>query len=74
MPHGDIETFHQDDRWHNRVEGTMEVFGSHDRKEDAVAEGRDRARDLKVEHIIRNLDGTIGERSTHGHDPRDIRG
>lgn len=74
MPHGDIETFHLDGAWHNRVEGATEVFGPYDRKEDAIAEGRDRAQDTKVEHIIRNLDGTIGERSTHGHDPREIRG
>lgn len=74
MPHGDIETFHQDGKWHNRVEGTSETFGSHDHKDDAVNEGRDRACDAKVEHIIRNLDGTIGERSTYGHDPRNIPG
>jgi len=74
MPHGDIETFHQDGKWHNRVEGTTEIFGSFDHKHDAVAEGRGRAKDAKVEHIIRNLDGTIGERSTYGHDPRNIPG
>jgi hypothetical protein len=27
-----------------------------------------------VEHIIRNMDGTIGERNSSGHDPRNIPG
>ena len=74
MPHGDVETFHKDGRWHNRIEGTDEVFGSADTKDEAVATGRDRAKADKVEHIIRNLDGQIGERNSYGNDPRDIPG
>jgi IS30 family transposase len=34
----------------------------------------DYARGHKVEHIIRNLNGRIGERNTYGHDPRNIPG
>jgi hypothetical protein len=74
MPHGDIETFHVNGAWHNRVEGTDEQFGNHEHKDDAVKEGRERAKRDKVEHIIRNLDGTIHERSSYGHDPRNIKG
>jgi Uncharacterized protein conserved in bacteria (DUF2188) len=74
MPEGDIETYHADGKWRNRVEAHGELPGEHDRKEDAVKEGRERARDARVEHIIRNLDGTIGERNTYGHDPRNIPG
>jgi len=74
MPHGDIETFHEDGQWHNRVEGEGGLLGSYDDKATAVAEGRDIAKDHKVEHIIKNLDGTIADRSTYGHDPRDIPG
>jgi hypothetical protein len=39
-----------------------------------VDAGSDLARAAKVEHIIRNLDGTIGERNSYGHDPRNIPG
>ncbi|WP_157100851.1 DUF2188 domain-containing protein, partial [Rhodococcus gordoniae] len=39
-----------------------------------VAAGRDEARRRKVEHLVHNLDGSIGERNTYGHDPRDIPG
>ncbi len=74
MPEGDIETYHLDGKWRNRVEALEDLPGEHDRKADAVLEGRDEARDRKVEHIIRNLDGTIAERNTYGHDPRNIPG
>lgn len=75
MPKGDIETFHANGRWANRREATDEKpWGFADTKKEAAGIGRDAARAEKVEHIIRNLDGTIGERNTYGHDPRDIKG
>ncbi|WAP50683.1 hypothetical protein OL239_11665 [Arthrobacter sp. ATA002] len=36
--------------------------------------GRAAARQDKDEHIIRNLDGTIAEKNSYGHDPRSIPG
>ena len=75
MPTGDVETFHQDGAWHNKVEGTGDVLdGSYQTKVEARTAGREYARAHKVEHIIRNLDGRIGERNTYGHDPRNIPG
>jgi hypothetical protein len=74
MPAGDIETFHVDGAWRNRTEGGETYPEEFDKKADAVDAGRDLARAAKVEHIIRNLDGTIGERNTYGHDPRNIPG
>ena len=74
MPKGDVETFHEGGAWHNKVEGTGEVLGSYPTKTEAQVAGRDEARTRKVEHIIRNLDGRIGERNTYGHDPRNIPG
>ena len=75
MPAGDIETFHQDDTWHNRVEGQAgNTHHAYDTKDDAVEAGRKLAQDAKVEHIIKNLDGTIGERNSYGNDPRDTSG
>ena len=70
MPKGDVETFHQDGKWRNKVEGDDGVESTHDTKEEAVSAGRDMARSRKVEHIIRNMDGTIADRSTYGRDPR----
>jgi hypothetical protein len=74
MPAGDIETYHADGKWRNRVEALDDLPGEHDTKDAAVRAGREEARDRKVEHVIRNLDGTIGERNTYGHDPRNIPG
>ncbi|MCO1575137.1 DUF2188 domain-containing protein [Crossiella sp. SN42] len=80
---GDVETFHQDGRWHNKIEGTGEVMGTYDTREEAVAAGRTAAieraellEDGTVEHFIRKVDGTIGERNTYprGRDPRHIPG
>lgn len=74
MPTGDVETVHSNGKWHNAIEGTDQVSEEFDTKEEAVREGRAMARDLKVEHIIKNLDGTIAERNSYGQDPRDIPG
>ena len=74
MPAGDIETYHVDGKWRNRVEALEDLPGEYDRKDEAVRVGRDEARDRKVEHIIHNLDGTMHERNTYGHDPRNIPG
>ncbi|WP_197684742.1 DUF2188 domain-containing protein [Amycolatopsis keratiniphila] len=71
---GDIETYYEDGRWKNKVEGSSRAASTHDTKADAVDKGRDMARERKVEHFIRNQDGQIGERNTYGHDPRNIPG
>ena len=74
MPAGDVETYHADGKWRNRIEAMAELPGEHDTKDEAVRVGREEARERQVEHIIRNLDGTIGERNSYGHDPRNIPG
>src|SRR5215216_3158772 len=53
MPTGDVETFHQDGKWRNKVEGEDGAESAHDTKEEAISAGRDMARSRKVEHIIR---------------------
>jgi hypothetical protein len=72
---GDIETYHENGKWRNKVEGnSAPEEGTFDTKEPAVEAGRTLARERKVEHFIRNLDGKIGERNSYGHDPRNIPG
>jgi hypothetical protein len=41
---------------------------------EAQALGRERAMKDKVQHIIQNRDGQIGQRNSHGHDPRNVAG
>ena len=76
MPHGDVETFYDSssNSWTNQVEGQGPTGEFFETKPPAVEAGRDLARDLRAEHIIKNQDGTIAERSSYGHDPRDIPG
>lgn len=74
MPKGDVETYHEGGRWKNRIEGDNGVVGIYEDRETAIHEGRNLARVRKVEHVIRRVDGTIGERNSYGHDPRDVRG
>lgn len=64
MPSGDIGTVHNDGRWHNVVEGTDQVSEAFETKEEAVSEGREMARDLGVEHVVKDVDGTISERTS----------
>lgn len=75
MPAGDVETFHRDGAWHNRIEGEEgTIDGTHGTRAEAAAAGRTIARARRVEHIVRDLHGRIGDRSSYGHDPRDIPG
>ena len=64
MPEGDVVTYYVDGKWRNRIEGNpgfLDEFGS---REEAVRVGRDHARNLQVEHSVRNQDGSIGQRSS----------
>jgi hypothetical protein len=70
MPEGDVETYYANGKWRNRVESGDELPGEYDVKATAVAAGHDEAVRRKVEHIVRNLDGTVGERNSHRHDAR----
>lgn len=69
MAQGDIETFYEDNVWKSRREGSDEVFGAGDTKEEAIAKGRDAAMRDGVEHIIRNQNGQIGERNDYRVNP-----
>jgi hypothetical protein len=69
MTKGDIETYHEDGQWKNRVQGSTRAANTHETKADAQSKGREMAKDRKVEHVIKKMDGTIGERNSYGNDP-----
>ena len=73
---GDVETYHENGTWKNKVEGNSQASSTHDTKDEAVARGREMAIDRGVEHVIRNMDGTISEKNTYprSSDPRNIPG
>jgi hypothetical protein len=75
MPEGDVETYYRDGKWHNRIEGGLTSEpNAHLTKAVAVSVGREMARRAKVEHIVRNKSGKIGQRDSYGRDPRNIPG
>ena len=75
MAQGDIETYYEDGQWKNKREGTDRAFGAgYGTKEEAVAAGRDAAKADKVELVIKNQDGQIGEKYSYGNDPRNVPG
>jgi hypothetical protein len=76
MPKGDIETYYEDGKWKNKVEGRGPAANTGPTKAGVQAKGRDMAVERGVEHIIRNQDGKIGERNTYprSRDPRSSKG
>ena len=46
----DIETYHQDGAWYNRVEGEKGSNGPFTSKEEAITAGRDEAHRAKRDH------------------------
>jgi hypothetical protein len=70
-----IHTVKKDGVWQNVTEGSTRRIGStYATKADAQAAGRDRARRDRTEHIIHNVNGTIGQRNSYGDDPRSRKG
>jgi hypothetical protein len=76
MPQGDVEVFYNngDNHWRVQVQGGEILDGDYTNKTDAIAAGREEAESRGVEMVIKNQDGTIAEKSSHGHDPRNIPG
>ncbi|MFV8266394.1 Uncharacterised protein [Mycobacteroides abscessus subsp. abscessus] len=65
MAKGDIETYHEDGVWKNRAQGGQRASNTAETKAEAQAAGRQMAIDRGVEHVIKKMDGTIGERNTY---------
>lgn len=68
MP-GDIETYFEHGEWKNwDQDAEVDVGDPHATREEAVAEGRELARQRSVEHVVRDQDATIVGREDHGAD------
>ena len=66
MPKGDVETYYEDGQWKNKIEGNERASNVHEVKAAAVGAARQMAMLREVEHIVRKMDGTIGERNSYG--------
>jgi hypothetical protein len=75
MANPTIHTVKKGGVWQNIAEGSNRRIGStYATKAEAQAAGKERARRNRTEHIIHNVNGTIGQRNSYGNDPRDRKG
>lgn len=74
MPAGDVETVYVEGQWTNQIEGEGLSHLVFDTQDEAIAEGRRLAKHAEVDHIVKNQDGTVAERSSYGSEPRDVAG
>jgi len=62
---GDVETYYEDGRWKNKIQGNQRASNTANTKGEAQAEGRRMAVERGVEHVVKRQDGTIGEKNTY---------
>jgi hypothetical protein len=58
-----------EDGWAVRSAGSQRASSLHDTQVEAIAAGREIARNQGSELFVHGRDGRIRERDTHGHDP-----
>ena len=68
MSKSGIETYNEDGQWKSRRQGASRAFNVGGTKAEQQAKGRDAAKRDGVEHTIKKLDGTIGEKNSYGND------
>jgi Uncharacterized protein conserved in bacteria (DUF2188) len=69
MAKGDVSTYNVDGVWKSKGEGSARAAHTGGTKAQQTAMGRKMAQKRKVEHTIRKLAGTIGEKNSYGNDP-----
>lgn len=74
MAKGDVSTYNEDGVWKSKVEGSARAAHTGGTKAEQAAVGKKMAKERKVEHAIKKLDGTIGEKNSYGNDPNPPKG
>ena len=73
-PKGDVETYFENGRWKNKVQGNSRASHVHETRTAAVSAGREMARRRKVGHIIKNEGDTVQEHARDGNDAQPAQG
>ena len=63
-----------DGRWAVQSDERERADSLHDRKEDAVMRARELAANKGAELVVKDRDGRIMGKDSHGNDPRDVPG
>jgi hypothetical protein len=66
---GFVHTVYKNETWINELEEGNKLPGTYPTKDEAVAAGRDRAKNDKTEHVIHKQNGQIEDRKAYGNDP-----
>lgn len=75
MAAGDIETFHRNGIWFNRIEGESQTLGSSFMSEaEAVKVGRSAAVARQVDHTVRTDEGPSVDSFSYDLHPRELIG
>lgn len=61
-------------QWKVKCADSIRADSIHETKADAVTRGRELSQNKKAELVIQKLDGKIGQKDSHGNDPRSIKG
>ncbi|WP_136054191.1 hypothetical protein [Microbacterium sp. K24] len=73
MAAGDIETFHRDGIWFNRIEGESQTLGDGFAAEaEAAKVGREAAVARQVQHSVRSEEGPSADAPGEDPHPRDL--
>lgn len=73
QPHVVVEP-RPDGRWAVQTNGTQRAVRVFDRQTDAITDARTRARGRGAELVVKDAQGRVQSRDSHGHDPRSSRG
>jgi len=74
MAQGDVSTYNEDGVWKSKVEVSARAAHTGGTKAEQTAVGKKMAQERKVEHTIKKLDGTIGEKNSYGNEPNPPKG
>jgi hypothetical protein len=74
MAKNNIEVSPHGDGWQVKKQGSQRASKVFDTQKDAISYGRPKAKEDKVEFIIKNRKGQIREKDSYGNDPFPPRG
>ncbi len=73
QPHVSVEP-RPSGRWAVQTDGTQRADSLHDKKSEAMKRGRELAENKQTELVIKDENGRIAAKNSHGNDPRRTKG
>ncbi|MGY2875018.1 hypothetical protein ACVW00_002208 [Marmoricola sp. URHA0025 HA25] len=64
MVNGEVETYFENGQWKTAIVPGEDLGGPYGSREEAVAAGREAARERGVEHVVRDEHGTVVDQTS----------